>query len=364
MPDEQRRRGLGDEGHDAGVGAGVAPLIEHVVKAVAGCERVLWADKEYIFGQFESTPYLAITSPEKRSGKSRLLEVLQRLTARPWFTVLPSEAVVFRKIQKDAPTLLLDDLDAIYGKKAREHEGLRAILNAGSRRGTTVPRCVPPNFDVKDFPVYCPKALAGIGELPDTVADRSIPIRLARKKKTEKIRRFRWREADAAAAPIIASLEAWGASTDLSEARPEIPEELNDRAADGWEGLLAIADAAGVDWPEAARDAAKHLHTEITEDDETIGVRLLSDIKVLFSERSLAVLFTEELIPALNAIEEAPWSSLRDGKGMSAHILGGILKQYQIKSKSVRRGDENRKGYKREWFEDTWERYLPPSSGL
>src|SRR5205823_998737 len=79
---------------------------------------------------------LAVTSPEKRSGKSRLFEVLEILVANPWKVITPTEAVIFRKIDKDRPTLLLDETDAIFGKRNGEnYEGLRALLNAGNRRG-------------------------------------------------------------------------------------------------------------------------------------------------------------------------------------------------------------------------------------
>lgn len=172
---------------------------------------VLWVLHTWCHDAFDVSPILAITSPEKRSGKTRLLDALALLVAKPWRCVTPSEAVTFRKIAADKPTMLLDEFDCVFNLRSANHEGLRALLNAGNQSGTTVPRCVGENSKLKiqEFNVYCPKALAGIGDLPDTVADRSIPIRLARRKPTEQVAKFRRREAEMIAAPLRDRLEAW-----------------------------------------------------------------------------------------------------------------------------------------------------------
>ena len=119
---------------------------------------------------------------------------------------------MFRKLEQDRPTLLLDEVDALFGTKrsAESYEGLRAILNAGNRRGTTVPRMVGEgkSMRVQDFATFGPKVLMGIGELPATIADRSIPIRLERRARSEPVTRFRYREAEPAALPIREALEA------------------------------------------------------------------------------------------------------------------------------------------------------------
>jgi hypothetical protein len=216
-------------------------LDQHQADAVA-----LWIAHTHALDAAELSPYLAISSAEMRSGKSTLLDLLALLASRPWQVITPSEAVVFRKVDRDRPTLLLDEYDAIFSQK--EQEPLRALLNAGNRPRTTVPRCAGANRDeIKDFSIFCAKALAGIGKLPPTVADRSIEIRMKRKAPTEAVERSRWRELEKRAEPIHQSLRGWADhyTDDLTIARPEIPEELNDRAADGWEPLLAIADLAG-----------------------------------------------------------------------------------------------------------------------
>ena len=195
----------------------------------------LWVVHTYIVDHFDASPYLAVTSPEKRSGKTRLLDVLELVVARAWRVISPSEAVVYRKIQADVPTLLLDEVDAIFGPKAPvAYEGLRALLNAGHRAGTTVPRCVGEGtkIAVQDFSVYCPKAIAGIGKLPDTVADRSIPIHLRRRRREEPVERFRYREALERTRQVARDLATWSETADLTDSRPALPDELDDRAAD------------------------------------------------------------------------------------------------------------------------------------
>jgi uncharacterized protein DUF3631 len=327
---------------------------DHQVVAVA-----LWTAHTHDLAAADSTPYLAVTSPEKRSGKTRLFDVLELLVANPWRAVVPSEAVVFRKVQKDGPTLLLDEADAIWGKD-NEHEGLRALLNAGHRRGVRVPRMIGSGSDMKvaEFDVFCCKAIAGIGQLPDTVADRSIPIRLSRRMKTEHVERFRFKEAQALADPIRRGLERWAeeAVPMLREARPDLP-DINDRAADGWEPLLAIADSAGGDWPQRARLAAVALHGDESRD-ETFGVRLLSDIRYVFAEAGVDRLPSADLAKQLADIEEAPWGDLK-GRAVDARGLAWRLRRFEIGPKLVRFPDGKvARGYSVGDFAETWSRYL------
>ncbi len=185
---------------------------------------VLWAVHTHVIDAFEVTPFLAINSPEKRCGKTRLLDVLELVVARPWRTIMPSEAVLFRKIAAVAPTLMLDEVDAIFNAKNTNTEPLRAVLNAGNRRGTSVPRCVGPQQQLVDFGIFCPKALAGIGTLPDTITDRSVVIRMQRKRKDEMAERFRMREAAPEAEELHRRLVAWaeGAVVELEAARPAV----------------------------------------------------------------------------------------------------------------------------------------------
>ena len=323
---------------------------------------MLWVVHTHVVKQFETTPYLAITSAEKRSGKTRLLDVLELLVARSWRTILPSEAVVFRKVDSDMPTLLLDEVDSIYGPKAREHEGLRALLNAGHRKGVTVPRCAgtPADMRLVEFKTFCAKALAGIGELPDTVADRSIPIRMARRAPGERVSKFRHKKARGPGHTIRRHLEAWASTADLADAEPELPEALDDRAADSWEPLVAIADLAGGDWPRLAREAALRLSAAGRDCKQSLGVRLLADLRDIFERRSGEAVFTSDLLGDLNELEESPWGSVGSaGKPLSARGLASRLRAFGIRpAGTVRIEEVTAKGYRRASFEDVWKRYV------
>ena len=323
----------------------------------------LWTAHTHAFEDGETTPYISITSAEKRSGKSRLLETLSLLVARPWLTGRVTAAVLIRKAARDCPTLLLDESDAAFKGEKEYAETLRAVLNAGYRRGGVASLCVKSggDFDLRDFSVFGPKAIAGIGRLPDTVADRAIPIVLKRKAPGEKAARFKWRRAKEEAAPLRERLERWATATvdALRDAEPVIPDELDDRAAEGWEPLLAIADVAGAEWPQRARNAALVLSVGDAREDDSLGVRLLRDIRTVFQERGVDRLPSAELVEALVAMEEAPWGDLK-GKPISARILARLLGRgrYEIKPRVVRVGEATPRGYARQGFEDAWERYL------
>jgi Protein of unknown function (DUF3631) len=208
----------------------------------------LWASHTHVFDAFTCTPYLAITSPEKRSGKTRLLEVLELLVRKPLPTANISDAALFRAIDSNKPTLLVDEVDGIFGSKSREREELRGLLCAGFRRGAVAHRMGGTNnTTLQTFQVYSPKAFAGIGDcLPDTILDRSIPIRLKRRTRDEEVERFRLRDVQAEGDELRDRLADWLEPNrdHLAAARPDLPEELDDRAQDVWEPLLAIADLA------------------------------------------------------------------------------------------------------------------------
>jgi hypothetical protein len=276
----------------------------------------------------------------------------------------PTEAVVFRKIERDVPTLLLDETDAIFGNQGANTEGLRALLNAGNRRGTTVPRCVGVTQELQTFKVFCPKALAGIGRLPDTVADRSIPITMKRKAPGEHADRFRRREALELVEPLYTELTSWGQhhADRLADARPKIPGALDDRAEEAWEPLLAIAELSGVGLAERARIAAVELSGDRAEDDESIGVRLLRDIRAVFTAEGTDRISSRSLVAALAEMEGSPWPEWRHGNPLSANSLARILYRYRITPTTIRFDDETiAKGYKLTAFEEEWTRYLSDS---
>ena len=300
---------------------------------------VLWIAHAWAVDAAETSPYLAVTSAEKRSGKTRLLDVLEQLAPRPWRAVTPSEAVVFRKLAQDHPTLLLDEVDAIFGTKrqADSNEGLRAILNAGNRRGTTVPRVVGEGkrMRVEDFAVFGPKAIAGIGPLPDTVADRSIPVRLERRARSEPVARFRIREAEPAALPIRDALEAHLARSSTAWRTPGRTCRTSSETAPRTAGSRC--------WPSRTRPAGTGPSAPVPRpwpcrgtapddlDDAPASILLLADCRDIFDRRGADRLMTAQLLEDLAGDDERPWRDWRDGKPMSAHGLGRLLRGYQIK---------------------------------
>jgi Protein of unknown function (DUF3631) len=335
----------------------------------AGDATALWVVHTHAFDASETSPYLAITSPEKQSGKTRVLDTLELLARRPWRVVTPSEAVIFRTVQDRQPALLLDETDAIFGKDALAvYEGLRAILNVGNRRGATVPRCEMHGqvAVVVDFNVYCPKALAGIGRLPDTIADRAIPIRMQRRARGEQVERFRYRDASADAEPLRDRATAWAKTNldALTAARPDVPDALTDRAQDAWEPLLAIADLASRGWPARARAAAISLHGADTGTDETDGVLLLTHIRDAFADTDR--LPTAALLQTLVDRDDGPWAEwwgkdVDDGKTKGpAARLGKLLKPYGIHPAQLWLRGGKVRGYERAAFTEMWDRYLDP----
>lgn len=320
----------------------------------------LWAAHTHSVDSFEVTPFLAINSPEKRCGKTRLLDALELLVAKPWRTVMPSEAVLLRKIAASGPTLMLDECDAIFNSKNANTEPLRALLNAGNRRGTSVPRCVGPTQKLVDFAIFCPKALAGIGQLPDTITDRSIVVRMARKRPDELAARFRIREAMPAGKALHDRLAAFAemSHSELENARPLVPDALDDRAEEAWEPLLAIAELAGGTWIERARAAALTLSGARDGDDQARGVQLLADIRDTFDASGDDRMPSALLASKLCEIETSPWGDLY-GKALDARGLARRLKPFDVHPRSIRLATgETPKGYLLDQFEDAFSRYL------
>jgi Protein of unknown function (DUF3631) len=274
----------------------------------------LWIVHTHAFDAAATTPYLAVTSAEKRSGKTRLLEVLELLVRAPLPTANISDAALFRAIAELQPTLLLDEVDSIFGPKARNHEDLRGLLNAGCRRGAVARRMGGAKMTTLEaFPVYCAKAFAGIGALPDTIADRSISSRLERRTREEPVERFRRRDADVDAEPLFQWAASWADRREpiLADARPDLPDELDDRAQDSWEPLLAIAVEAGGDWPLRARAAAVELSGPEARqnEDDSLSARLLADVHQIFEANGTERYRTADLIDELCNNEESPWGT-------------------------------------------------------
>jgi len=313
---------------------------------------------------WDSTPRLAVLSPEPGSGKSRVLEVTELLVPRAVEAVNVTPAYLFRKVSdpQGRPTILYDEIDTVFGPKAKDNEEIRGLLNAGHRKHSVAGRCVVRGREVftEEIPAYCAVALAGLGGLPDTILTRSIIIRMRRRAPGEVVEPYRRRVNGPEAERIRSRLEAWADAIqpDITGVFPEMPESIVDRDADVWEALVAIADAAGGDWPERARVAAVALVAEAKGSTPSLGVLLLTDLRNVFSGRD--AIATDIILTALHALDESPWGDLR-GKPLDARGLSRLLRPYGIKPTTVRIGDSTPKGYRREDLHDPWARYLPVS---
>jgi hypothetical protein len=327
--------------------------------------HVLWLAHTHLMEAWQSTPRIAFLSPEPGSGKTRALEVSEPLVPRPVEAINVTPAYLFRKVGSDAgrPTILFDEVDTVFGPKAKDNEEIRGLLNAGHRRGAVAGRCVVKGkiIETEEIPAYCAVAVAGLGGLPDTILSRAVIINMRRRSPVEVVEPFRRREHMPEGERLRDELVSWAAEVEnsVTGAWPEMPPSIADRDADVWEALLAVADAAGGHWPERARVAAVALVAASKAGSPSLGIRLLADLRVVFGGHDQ--LSTEFILSGLNKIEEAPWGELR-GKPLDARGLSQRLRKYGIKPTTVRIGAQTPKGYRRTDLHDAWLRYLGPAA--
>ncbi|MBD8057231.1 DUF3631 domain-containing protein [Rhodococcus ruber] len=344
---------------------------EHCASAYA-----LWLAHTHAVSAFYVSPRIIFSSPEPGSGKTRDLELGALLAHNPRLTISATTAAIYRRISASVdegempPTFFYDEVDAIFGRGASpQTEDLRALLNAGYKRGATVDRCEgdAKNMKVREFPVFAPAALAGLaGNMPATITTRAVTIHKRKRAPGEKVHPYRERDAEVEAKPIREDLAAWMRSVAerLAQARPKMPRGVEDRPAEVWEALLAIADAAGGHWPETARAACRHFVLDSDPAEQSLGVQLLADCRGIFNGRDRVA--TEELITALRNLDEAPWSDLH-GRMIDVRTLAKLLKPYGVRSTQIRLGERTVKGYTAagvNGFHDAWKRYLPTDTGV
>lgn len=328
--------------------------------------HVLWIAHTWLIDKWESTPRIAFLSPEPGSGKSRALEVTEPLVPRPVHAVNTTPAYLFRKVadENGKPTILYDEVDTVFGPRAKDNEDIRGMLNAGHRKGATAGRCVirGKNVETEELEAYCAVALAGLDDLPDTIMTRSVVVRMRRRAPGEKVEPWRLRINGPEANELADEICGWAASVAqlAVDAWPEMPDGVEDRDADVWEALLAVADLAGGSWPDRARASAVTLVTASKDRTPSIGVLLLRDLRTVFTEFKEARLSTETVLAALNSMDEAPWSTIRRGDPLDARGLSNRLGKYGIRPQQWRDGDDRHRGYGSAELTDVWERYLPP----
>jgi hypothetical protein len=327
-------------------------LSEHQKVAVA-----LWIMHTHALEQADHSPRLHISSPVKRCGKSVLLQTIAAMVPRPLPTENISTAALFRLAERDQPTMLIDEVDAFL----KDNEDLRGLLNAGHGRGGQVIRTVGDDHEPRKFGVWGAVALAGIGEIPDTIEDRSITIHLRRRLKDENVERLgRNRGHLTILARRIARWIADNAGQISDD--PPLPDELNDRAQDNWRPLVAIADAISPAAGGIARAAAYALSNESEADkEEEAGVMLLADVFSIFEAAPRNdVLSVEHVMNRLLAMGDRPWPKWSRGNPLSKRGLARLLAPFGIKSKQVKAF--NAKGYERAPIVEAHARYCAPRS--
>jgi Protein of unknown function (DUF3631) len=328
----------------------------------AAVAATLWIAATHAQPAWQHATRLRIGSPLKRCGKTRLLDVIEHTSHKPLSTVDATIAALFRSIDAlDPPTLIVDEADAIWSKRSADStEDLRKLLNSGFGRGRYALRCVGPNQDVRPFATFCMVAIAGIGDMPDTVTDRAVNIIMRRRSDAETVLPFRVARDAPKLHEVRDRLADWTASRmdELTAASPTMPVE--DRAADVWEPLLAVADAAGGEWPERARAACLELGSESAADDieRSISLQLLSDLRAIFGAQLR--LSTREILRLLHQLDGAPWVDWY-GRSLNDRDLSGLLRPYGIHAVNIKVGTHVLKGYRRDHlYEKGWTPYLPP----
>jgi len=319
----------------------------------------LWTVHTYLMRKVETYPVLAVTSATERSGKTNLFRLLNRLVLRPLLASNLTPAAIFRTVEKARPTLLVDEVDTFINAA----EELRGILNSGhSRDAAYVVRAVGDDYEPRMFSTWSAKAVAMIGKLPATLQDRSVEIRLVRKRKDERVLPVR-DKALRHFGPLRRKIARFAADIekDIEDYEPKIPSSLNDRAADNWEPLLAIADLAGGGWPEEARKAALALSGEGEE--EEARILLLGDLAAIFQAKGTDRLSTADILEQLHEMEDRPWPEWRHGRPLSSRGLARLLQPFGIKPKKIRLGEETLRGYILRDLQEVFSRYIPPQSG-
>lgn len=321
----------------------------------------LWIAYCYSMTHFTFAPRLCFWSPEKRCGKSLALEVVANLLPNPLMTSSISSASLYRILDKDkSKVILIDESDTVFGRNGDKEkaEALRQLLNASFKTGQVVVRCEPPKFEPKEFAIFAPIALAGIGTtaIPETVADRAIMIEMRRMFPYEKILEFESDEVDLYFAPLKKRLQIFAKVYEKRYAsiKPDLPREsLNPRARDVWKPLYKVAECGGEKWKLKARAASIALSSGESDPEEaSLSLRLLSDIREIFQEEFIP---TRDLLERLRGIEEAPWAYM---ERFNPSVLAHLLKNYGIKPRPYSGGKV--RGYFRKGFEDSWNRYLIP----
>ena len=321
----------------------------------------LWVIGTYCYPSFDAYPYLVITAPTKRSGKTRLAEMISFCCSNPRNFAALTGPTLFRCIGEEKPTIIFDESESLSSEAAGT---MRSVLNVGYRRGQTIPRTTAGG--IKEYETYCPKIFILIGDVFDTLRDRSIVITM---KRAETRKRFTF-EAAREEGKVIRELISetvklhHGNITKAFTDHTGLP-FLMDRDEEIWtslfclcevfaKGRLAELQAAASDMAaEKTGESKKYINLKAAEDaatDDEYAKKALSDLFTLFVMNG-KVIRTDDVIDGLKKIPTAPWRKFR-GDGITAHDLANLLNRFGVRPVriAVGSGRGNQKfyrGYKR-----------------
>ena len=336
-----------------------------VLPEMAAEALALWIVHTYAFTLRQVTTYIGVVSPEKRCGKTTLLELLGSFAREAVAAANISPSALFRVIEEDQPTLIIDEADTFL----QGRDEMAGILNAGYRKGNSyVVRVADGKLrkpgaggrkagsQLVKYSCWCPKVMAAIGRLPETLADRCIVITMQRKMPGEKCERLRDLDATPYRRRCADFVEHHRDA--LATARPEIPSALNDRAADIWEPLLAIADLAPGDWPQLARQAALALSAS-SDEEMTLLAYFIHDIRNYMVAARVDRILSRELVEACNEVHDRPWEDLRTRREINEWWISRQMRQLGIRPKYLRTGKSVARGYTLSDIEAAFRRYVP-----
>ncbi len=323
----------------------------------AATALTLWIAGTYVYDLFRIWPKLTVTSPEKRCGKTTLLEVLSAVCNRPLVASNISPAAVYRVIEACTPTLLIDECDTFL----KTNDELRGVINSGHTKSSAfVIRTTGDNHVPARFSTWCPMVIAMIKLPPDTILDRSVVIQLRRKlpgELVEKIPQVFFEQCEIIRRKFMRWSIDW--SDSCKSIRPDMPTCANDRALDNWTSLFSIAESAKDEWRDKVKQSFELL-TQSDDDDDAIGPMILRDIRTIFESKNQTKAFSVNLVTDLVNLEDRPWCEWKRGKPLTQNSLSRLLKPFKIKSQTIRIGTSTNKGYYKKSFQDAFHRYLPP----
>jgi hypothetical protein len=323
----------------------------------------LYVTATHLWPHFDAFPYLHITSTTKRSGKTRLSELLAFLAMNARNIAGAGAATIYRRIEDEQPTLFMDEIEALGSEVASL---MRTVLNVGYRRGQTIPKMGRGNEGIVEFSAYCPKVFIGIGDLYDTLRDRTIAVKLVRGSPPV---RFVYDVAKTDGEEIRDAMHSL-----LQEKKNTILETytrttlpfLTDRDEEMWLPLFAVCEVLAPEAVEELKRIAVDMATEKTAvarrlvelkkenseeqaADTEYSVRLLNDLHFVMTQSKKHYLLSADALGVLKAIPIAPWRKFR-GDGLTVIDMANLLSRYGVAPRNIKIPNgkgQVRRGYKK-----------------